>query len=164
MYAFSRSLGYFPGYRNQLNPANKVRIAIMASFFLVLLTGCREKEVVPSDADLKKICQLALDVDQLQQYYHPEVDGRVPVVILENPYCGHRTPLLKKFGKPVLILSREEIAKRNIEAYMVFERLEIGSEGAKVEFEYPVEGVAALVELQRTGAVWTVTKQWVVEK
>lgn len=139
-------------------------LAIIVTFLSFLSTGCREKEVVPSDYDLQQICQLALDVDQLQKYYHPEVEGRVPVIMLENPYCGHRTPSLKKFDKPVLVLSREEIEKRHIEAYITVERTDFRQSTAKLLIEYPVEGLIVVIEYQKKDSKWLVTNHWAAER
>ena len=145
------------------NQVNR-RLAIVAFAMMLLVTGCREKQVVPSDADLKQFCQLALDVDQLQKYYHPEVEGRVPVVILENQYCGRRTPSLKKFGKPVLVLSKKEIEKRNIEAYITVERADFRKSTAKLWIEYPVEGLIVIIEYQKVGSGWIVSNHWAAER
>lgn len=149
---------------------------IFVVLMLAFLGGCKKKPKAPSpetnkpkgqgsekapasaSSDLQKLVQKAIDMKWLQGFYHPEVSGRKPLVILKNDFFKN-PPKVEKFGQPVLFLSLSEIQKRKIPGYIEFTKLKIQKDSAHLEFRYSVEGVYGKVMFQKKENQWKITKQ-----
>jgi len=110
-----------------------------------------------SDAAL---CQAVLDLPSLARYFHAEVAGRVPVVIVRGTRCDDLP--LSAAGAPVLFRARAELAAGA--PALELTAVEVRPASASVRLSYPIEGVVGSVELERTGAAWSVTKHELAER
>jgi hypothetical protein len=106
-------------------------------------------------ATIERICQLVIDSDILEPYYHADTDpNRKPLHVVESTTVrpGLR---LTKFGQPVRIAPREELVAQQ-RPFLEFTKVEVRGDKAEVEFSYPVEGVVGTVALDRRNGAWTI--------
>ncbi|MFC1494321.1 hypothetical protein ACFL6W_03480 [Thermodesulfobacteriota bacterium] len=111
----------------------KIVIIIYTLIFSMLGTGISlagEWQMVPNE-----IVKLILQHPKLMKFIHPEVEGRVPIVI--QSYAVDPNIKLIMFGKPIVVVpdSKEQLTT-NI--YMSFFR------DGEVSITYPVEEITGL--------------------
>lgn len=109
--------------------------------------------------DLNRICRQALDVPWLQQYLHPELSERVPLVVLKNEMISAH-PALEKFGRSVVFLSKKEIEKSGKTAYVEFPDIMIQEYFAYAILRYRAEGIIGFVGLRKNPSGWRVIDTW----
>jgi hypothetical protein len=116
----------------------------MRLVFLILFTSFSFVNAAPVNKKKKErqfpkeaIIQAILDLDRLQPYLHPEISGRVPLVVSDH-LIGRKLKLIK-FNKKVKIVSDKNISG----AYIRFTVFECKEEPAycNIAFEYPIEGI-----------------------
>jgi hypothetical protein len=109
------------------------------------------------------IIQQLLDLPELQQYYHADVPGRLPIKLLENASVP-RNARLQKFDFPVAILSAAELKKQGITDYVSIHQL--GSHGDTLRYNlgYSIEGVICQVRFTKQHAVWKIEDYNLVEQ
>lgn len=116
----------------------------MRLLFLILFTSFSFLNADPvnkkkNDRKFPKeaIIQSIFDLDRLQSYLHPEISGRVPLVVSDH-LIGRKLKL-NKFKKKVKIVSDKNISG----AYIRFTAFECKEEPAycNIAFEYPIEGI-----------------------
>lgn len=112
-------------------------------------------------SDTSAIYQLVIDLPELGQYYHAEMPGRTPLVVLRNSLTESQPPL-RKFGAPVTFMSASALGPET--PFLELTRLEIVGDSARVAFEYPIEGIRGLVALVRDGGAWKVAAKELVER
>lgn len=117
-----------------------------------------------ADEQREAVLQAVIDSPELAHYYHegthPE---RVPLVMLHNEHVP-RTLHLKKFGKPVRILSEDEIRSEKVEAFLRVVSLEIEESQARVVAEYPIEGIRLTTTLKLVNDAWQAAETSLVEQ
>ena len=115
----------------------------MKKIFLILISFYSAGSGLAKTTQIKNhfypkeaIIQAILDHKQLQQYFHPEIPGRVPLV-LSNHGIPRRLKL-KKFNKDVLIVADRKIKG----AYLRFTLFDCKNGNyCNIAFEYPIEKV-----------------------
>lgn len=95
-----------------------------------------------------QICQLTIDLPNLQQYYHSDKPGRKPLYVVKNANIKDDISLTK-FGEAVKFISAEEAADKKVAA-LEFTSIKIADKTATVEFRYAVEGIRGTVEFKFT--------------
>ena len=115
---------------------------------------------MPDATSVGTIVQLVIDLPQLQVFLHPELPERKPLVLIETGEVS-QSLALEKFGQPVAIRALD--AARD-GPYLHLTELEVSGDTARVELDYPVEGVGGEVDLERKGGTWSVTKADVWER
>ncbi len=95
------------------------------------------------------LLKLIIDHPALAGYLHPEVAGRVPLVVSDHLLAPGVTP--SKFGQPVRILGDREMGSR---PHIRFQSFEVQGTRAKTMVEYKVEGVQAVFNLESTASGW----------
>jgi len=114
-------------------------------------------EASPDDAILKAI----LTDDRFAMYLHPDVAGRVPVVV--SGKARPPTVSLELHGAAVETKPPENLAPE--QAFVDIGTWSVEEDRASVELAYEIEGVAASFDLERDGAGrWIVTAARVVER
>ena len=139
-------------------------LLVVAAAGMACGSGQGEKRVRPGQAaagDTGAIYQLVIDLPELGQYYHADMPGRKPLVVLRNSLTESQ-PLLRKFGEPVKITSASALGPET--PFLEFTRLEMVGDSAHVEFEYRIEGVRGRVALVREGVVWEVVAKELAER
>jgi len=92
---------------------------------------------------------LIIDHPALTQHLHPEVVGRVPLVVSDHLLEPGVTP--SKFGQPLRIIRDQEVGARPHLRILSFE---MAGSRAKVLIEYKVEDVEVLFNLERDSKGW----------
>lgn len=110
----------------------------------------------------ERAIQVVIDHEPLQQYFHSEVKGRVPLVILRSGITEDIG--LEKFGQPVRVLSLDEIAREGIRAYIEFDEMSFRRDSGRVSLRYAVEGIYVTAELGLQDSQWRVTSFRLVER
>lgn len=100
------------------------------------------KENNNSDAT-RQICQLTIDLPDLQQYYH----NRKPLYVVKNASLDDVS--LTKFGEPVKFIGASEAAEKKTPA-IEFTSIKIDDKTATVEFRYAIEGIRGKAEFKFT--------------
>jgi hypothetical protein len=95
------------------------------------------------------VLKLIIEDPALAGYLHPELAGRVPLVISDHLLAPGVTP--SKFGQPVRILSDREVSSQ---PHLRFESFKVKGSRAKAVIEYKVEGVVAMFVLESTSPGW----------
>ena len=118
----------------------------------------------PADASVERIIQLVIDAPQLEPYYHAdEAPNRTPLYLVEGRSV-HTGLHLQKFGRPVQVLSRDELSFQG-RPYFDVTQLIVQGDAAEVHFAYPVEGVTGQAWLRRSGGGdWTLDSMNLTEK
>jgi hypothetical protein len=107
-------------------------------------------------SDKQEIVQQCIDLELLQLYYHEtEVEGRIPLVILDNGIIPADLKLTK-FGQSVLFMRKEDIFNKNIKAFLSFDEFIITTNSAKIRFRYDIEGVRVNVEMEKKDSKWII--------
>jgi hypothetical protein len=105
-----------------------------------------------SSADNAAVLKMILDHPDLQQYLHPEVEGRVPVRIKSNDALGTDVSV-EKFGKPVAFVTTaaatEDAPVLDVKAF------DVAGDTVTFRIDYAAEGMTAKGELEKTGGQWS---------
>jgi len=97
----------------------------------------------------RAVLKLIIDHPAFARYLHPEIAGRVPLVISDHLLEPGVTP--SKFGQPLRIVRDREVGSQPHIRILSFE---IDGSRAKATIEYKVEGVRALFTLKRDSNGW----------
>jgi len=95
------------------------------------------------------VLKLIIDHPVLAPYLHPELAGRVPLVVSDHLLEPGVTP--SKFGQSLKIVSDREAGTQPHIRILTFA---IDGARAKATIEYKVEGVQALFNLKRGSNGW----------
>jgi hypothetical protein len=123
---------------------------------LVFVLFCSVSGISQTEEDRRKVLQLCLDINQFQSFYHPEIEGRVPVVILDNGVVPE-TKNLVKFDEEVFFWSKGEMFFHGKRVWLTFEEFILKETTAEVHFSYEVEGAEARISLEKKEGVWITT-------
>jgi hypothetical protein len=95
----------------------------------------------------------------LEKYYHTDVfPERIPLRIVKNDLINSDIKL-KKFDENVIF-----IEKNDTEPYLSFPVVNIETNSAYVEFEYPPEGIRGNANLINKNGNWEINKLIIHEK
>ncbi len=128
--------------------------SILISLGLILLLSCQEsKKTQLIEAEL--VVQKILDLPKLQWIYHPELNKRLPVKVLETELINKNLNL-KKFGQSVKIMSKFQLEKEGIKDFLIFNKLKIKTDTTDFELLYKIEGVGSAGRLVKENEEWIV--------
>src|SRR6266480_7102646 len=97
----------------------------------------------------RPVLKLIVDHPALAPYLHPDVVGRVPLVVSDHLLEPGVTP--SKFGRPLQIVPDREVGTR---PHLRILSLEVDGSRVKALIEYRVEGVQAVFDLRRDSKGW----------
>lgn len=123
------------------------------------------KEIVCNDSLLMvRLLQKTLDIKNLQQYYPvDEVKNRGYLVLLMNEQVTQYYDLYK-FDKKVLFLTKEEILKKQITAYLEFKKVSIDNNLASITLLYPTQGIKCDAFFEEKDCNWILKDNKIVER
>lgn len=108
----------------------------------------------------RPVLKLIVEDPALAPYLHPEVAGRVPLVVSDHLLEPGVTP--SKFGQPLQIVPDREVGTR---PHLQILSFEVHGSRAKAVVEYRVERVQAVFDLRRDAkGWWTVVDAKVIRK
>lgn len=127
-----------------------MKLRLCLALLVLLLPAVLTAADSPYQAlSIEKIVQSIIDLPGLQPYLHPEVSGRVPLILLQGLVASETK--LTKFDQPVLILPRKEIGER---PFLELTRFEFKGESILIDFTYAVEGVVGNLVFVYKDKVW----------
>jgi hypothetical protein len=118
--------------------------------------------IASTQQELQEVCQLTIDMNIMDKYFHEELAERKPLSILKNTYIELEPPLVK-FGESVQYISHEEL-EANQRPYLEFSKIIINKNAAHVEFLYPIEGVEGRVKLLKDEHGWHIKSHKIIER
>lgn len=130
-------------------------LVLLLCFYL--MNACQSaKEVnsevnIISSTDKTKILKMIIDHSNVQQYYHPDVKGRVPLVIQTHKNIGTDLSLVK-FDKPVLFVLEDSGASA-----LRIKSFKIKPDFVSFEINYSIEGVTIKGEARKKQLEWSFT-------
>ncbi len=134
------------------------RIGLVLLFFtMAALTACaagggRDKKGAALEGDGKEIVfKLIIDHPDLQQYFHPELTGRIPLKV-KSADLAAAGPKIEKFGKPVEFFSSS--APLADAPYLEVISLHMESGRAVFELFYAEEGVSIKGVMLKQDGQW----------
>ncbi len=119
-------------------------VAVVGQVLIAAAQLQQSQPLVPRPA-----LKLIVDHPALAPYLHPEVVGRVPLVVSDHLLEPGVTP--SKFGRPLQIVPDREGGTRPHLRILSFE---VDGSRAKAVIEYRVEGVQAVFDLRRDSKGW----------
>jgi len=130
----------------------------MYLFAAVLTTGivaCDRGKMANEDkkmvnASRENILQMIIDHNDVQTYLHPEVAGRVPLMIISNEDTSGLD--VEFYGKPVKFVSKADVSEDA--AVLEVDKLSINDGNAEFLLHYNIEGVEIKGAAIRKDAEW----------
>ena len=108
---------------------------------------------VLGEQDIAGAVQFVLNVEDLQNSFHPELPGRKPLILLKNRYFD-KDPHLMKFGEPVVCLSKDDIDAKGLQNYFEFKKIQLIQGTVELYFQYPLENVNGKITLVKKDNEW----------
>ena len=108
---------------------------------------------------LNGIIQTALDLAELQPYYHAKNNVISKQVVFEEeaPFTAKYLNALSKFNKPVLVLNHSEIAKQKVKKYLSIHDWDITMNDCRLELNFNGEKILISYTLRKTNNKWVIT-------
>lgn len=127
-------------------------------------TGDQTDKLLPKD--FKAIFQLAIDLPQLQKYYHIDTDSSRRQITFQFFGNANHEKLkeVTKFGKQVIIMSENEIKQLQIKSYFVVGDWVCGTNSVRLQLEYPIEGLIVSYMFKKKNDTWTIANFNIEEK
>ena len=145
----------------------KLRIFIIAIGFMTCtsITFGQERELMPID-EIREVIKLAIDLPELQQYYHIKTDSsRTPLIINEygliNP---ENMEGIKKFGEEIVILSESEINEKGIKNYLHIGDWTYGGNALRLQLSYVIEGILINYRFVKKDEKWIIENSLIMEE
>ncbi len=137
---------------------------------LVLISLCsivsgQERERVPEN-EIKEIIGLAIELPELQQYFHVDKDStRIPLIIKEfGTVNSINLKGLQKFGVPIKVIDEKSIKGENIDAYLNIGDWTYGGNNLRLQMDYSIEGITINMRLNRINGDWKIVDSVIFEE
>ena len=144
-------------------------IGLILTIFVIISCSNSNKPKIDDHSEfmiefeqIEFIAQRILDLPELQWVYHPEVNKRLPIKVLESEMIDKKLNL-NKFGQKVRILSFAELEKEGIKDYLIFDKFQVGTDTAEFRLKYRIEGVDCSGTFLRQNGEWKVLNYSVLE-
>ncbi|HMK57481.1 MAG TPA: hypothetical protein VK462_00350 [Nitrososphaeraceae archaeon] len=96
---------------------------------------------------------------ELQKYLNAEViDKNKNLIILKNDAINGEFDL-GKFDPPIDLLSKDQIVKADIKAFIEFEKISLKGDTADVYFKYDIEGVGCEAKYFLVNCNWRLSSK-----
>lgn len=125
-----------------------VSFSLLLSAIALSWSSVRMAQASP-DLVPRAVVKLIIEYPRLAKYLHPELEGRVPLVISDHLLAPGITP--SRFGHPVQIIPDRDIGARPHIRFMSFK---VKGTRATTVIEYKAEGVRGEFELESTPSGW----------
>lgn len=127
-------------------------------------TSDQTNKLLPKD--FKDIFQLAIDLPQLQQYFHIDSDTSERQIVFQYFGNANHDNLkgVKKFGGQVIILTEDEINQKQIKSYLLVGDWVCGTNSLRLQISYPIEGLLISYIFKKINDNWTITNFNLIEE
>lgn len=138
-------------------------LTLIISFNSIVYGQNRER--IP-DSEIKEIIKLAIDLPELQQYYHQDIDStRIPLVIKEfGTVNSDNLKGLEKFGQEVKVLDESTLKEKNIKSYLNIGDWTYGGNNLRLQMDYTIEGILINIRLNRINGQWKIVNSIIFEE
>ncbi|SHL13734.1 hypothetical protein [Hymenobacter psychrotolerans] len=111
------------------------------------------------------ILQQLLDLPELQQYFHIDLPGRLPLKLLRNSDESQGLQL-EKFGRPVLLLTPAQAKQQAVKDYVNIRKIPAHATADTLTYTlaYPIEGALCRARFVRKKAGWIMYDYSLVEQ
>lgn len=108
--------------------------------------------------EIKEIIRLAIDLPELQDLYHVDVDkSRIPLTFQTfGTINSENLKGIEKFGKPLRVLHRDVLEKEGIKAFLTIGDWTHIGDKLRLQLGYSIEGVTANYMFQKTDDKWAI--------
>lgn len=115
--------------------------------------------------EVKEIIQIAIDLPELQQYFHIETDTtRSPLIIKEfGLITENNMKGIKKFGKELVVLNENEIKNRKVLSYLNIGDWTYSGKSLRLQIDYEIEGIMINYLFKRENGKWEIDNSLIVE-
>jgi hypothetical protein len=138
---------------------------LVITLFLVNTAFGQVREKVP-ETEIKEIIELAIELPELQQYFHIDLDStRVPLIIKEFGTVNSKNLIgLQKFGQQIQVMDELTIKEKKINAYLNIGDWTYGGDNLRLQMDYPVEGITINMRLNRLNGHWKIVDSLIIEE
>lgn len=138
---------------------------LVITLFLINTAFGQVREKLP-ETEIKEIIELAIDLPELQQFFHIDLDStRVPLIIKEFGTVNSKNLIgLEKFGKKVQVMDELTIKEKKINAYLNIGDWTYGGDNLRLQMDYPVEGITINMRLNRLNGHWEIVDLQIIEE
>lgn len=127
------------------------------------LTFGQENQKLPNN-ELREIIELALNLSELQQYFHIDSNPeRLPIKLKEfGEINSTNLSGIKKYGTEILILKNEEIKQKNVSDYINVADWTYVGNSLRLQLDYLIEGITVNYMFERIDSKWKIksTELW----
>jgi len=145
----------------------KLKTFIIAIGILTCTTTLfgQERELMPID-EIREVIKLAIDLPELQQYYHNKTDSsRIPLIINEYGLINSENMEgIKKFGKEIVIISESEINEKGIKNYLHIGDWTYGGYALRLQLSYVIEGILINYRFVKIEGKWIIENSLIMEE
>jgi hypothetical protein len=144
-----------------------IRQNLIQLILLSVLTPAisQQRELVPEN-EVFEILELAINLPELQEYYHVDVDSsRIPLIIKEfGSVNSNNLKGLTKFDKPVLVLNQQAIKESENKAYLNIGDWTYGGDNLRLQLNYLIEGITINYRFSRINSKWEIVNSLIWEE
>lgn len=138
---------------------------LLITLFLINNAFGQVREKVP-ETEIKEIIELAIELPELQQYFHIDLDStRVPLIIKEFGTVNTKNLIgLQKFGQQVQVMDEQTIKEKKIKAFLNIGDWTFGGDNLRLQMEYSVEGITVNMRLNRINSRLVIVDSLIFEE
>ena len=126
---------------------------VLALIFFSVSHASHTDETEISTKELTKIISSTLNHKDVSMFLHPDVPGRVPVVIaLGKPY-SYRPVELEMYGEPVIVSTNTRDLKKAVKL-----RIKCSYDACKIKIDYDPEGMFGEINFTYKQNEWVIQK------
>lgn len=109
--------------------------------------------------EYKTIFQLALDLPQLQPYFHVDSSSTEQQIYIKASKGLDNSKLkgVIKFGRQVLVVSAKRLQEGNLMNYFSVNNWIPGKNSLKLQLSYSLEGLLISYVFKKTNKIWSLT-------
>ncbi|PCJ67270.1 MAG: hypothetical protein COA58_02835 [Bacteroidetes bacterium] len=145
----------------------KLKMCILAMGFWTCTNTVlgQERERMPVE-EVREIIQLAIDLPELQEYYHIKTDSsRIPLIIAEYGLINSKNMKgINKFGNEIIILNESEIRGKHLKNYLQIGDWTYVGNTLRLQLSYTVEGIIINYMFVRKDEKWIVENSLIMER
>lgn len=149
-------LSAYPGTQTAAGSVSRILGSIRFGELIEFFNGNFTKALVPED--FKSLFQQALDINELQTYFHTDSDSTRKQIYFQFFGDADHDSLKKvvKFGKHVKLLSEEEIKKAGIKYYFTVADWICNYNSVRLQLEYFGEGLTISFIFRKINGAWKI--------
>jgi len=123
-------------------------MAHLKYIFIIFLISCsnvnqkgKTENQCTKSIKFTNLIKEVIDMPNLQQYYNVQTSIKQERLVILKDYQFKDSIEIMKFGLPVDFLTENEIASKNIKAFIEFKEIQMEGDSANVYFRYDIQGI-----------------------